>query len=412
MTDRHWHEALTEALAAVAMTCVDGDPRTLKRSEIVEVTGFDITAAARCQAGAAAPPEPFQADLFTTTKTLALRSIPGLRRTGSALDSVSRVMREAQRSDDGAADDDWLRRFLKESPIDVRARVAARAAGWLTRTLEILEVSDLQETRAWRTGIPLQWDYPGRGLRLRTKIDLLIPDPEHPGVLLPIVVASSGRVGLADELGFLHLLWKSTRRPVPNPGDQTQPTPTRRQARSASAIDLSQAIVVDHRQADLQRRSLDSLAEQGLAATVRAATAVTERDRISAMAIKPPDATPHADGPQDAPTGQWPHPVLKAWFPNYLDQQASRFTCERCLWNTVCDTAATLNAPSPIVSNNSGNRHHLAGPAHTPDQGETATQSITEQAEAGGDMSVDESPMIAPHWALVGGIRLSEPAGQ
>ncbi len=399
------HQALTDALAEVAMTCIDEDARSLKRHEIVEVTAFDVTGAARCQAWTAAPAAPFQADLFNTTKTLALRGIPGLRRTGSALDAVSTVMREAQRSDDGAADDDWLRRFLKESPIDVRARVAARAAGWLTRTVEILGVTDLAETRSWRTSVTLRWDYPGRGLRLRAKVDLAVPDPARPGVLLPIMVAPSGRIGLDDELGFLHLLWKSSHRPVIDRGDTTQSRPAVRATGSRSTLSVDRAILVDHREANSEQRNLAPLAGDAVDAVVRAAQAVTERDRIAGLAAATTDQSETAE---HSSTDEWPEPVIAACFPSQLDRQPSRFTCAQCRWNTVCDVAFGAATPSPSVS--VPDTSPLPRSCQNDTSDSTATTEDSENVDHSGhdQQHRDAGSTMASKWVVIGGIRLSD----
>ncbi len=404
-TDIDPNEMLTEALAEVAMTCVDGDPRSLKRNEVVEVTAFDLVEAARCQTRAAAPAPPFQADMFTTTKTLALRSIPGLRRTGSALAAVSTVMREAQRADDGAADDDWLRRFLKESPIDVRSRVAARAAGWLTRTLEVLDVTDLYQTRSWRTNVPLRWDYPGRGLRLRAKVDLLVPDQRRPGVLLPIIVAQSGRIGLEDELGYLHLLWKSSRKPVPPQGEGTQEHSPSKPTRSKSVINLEHGLLLDHREAHSKTVALSHLAEGAVQAVVRATQAVTERERIAGLVAS---STTQGDLEGSSNAEEWPQSVVAACFPSQLHRHPARFPCSQCRWSSVCDVAFGRNESSlsvgtdQLTTHDSGTDDH---PAATPEATliETPTPSIPLS-----DNSPRDSTLMPSRWALIGGIRMAD----
>lgn len=394
---------LIEALAEVALTCAGEDCRHLARGEVVEVNAFDVSSAARCQTSAAAPSPPFQADIFNVTKTVALRAVPGLRRLGSALGSVGAVMREAQRLDDGAANDDWVRLFLKDSSIAVRSRVAGRATSWLTQVLNLLAVDDLSETRRWRTKVPLRWEYPGRGLRLRATIDLLVPDPEQPGVLIPVVVGAPGSGPLDAELSYLHVLWKSSQTAVANlptvdaagpDGEVAKaqiPASTLR-PRTRSSFHLNEVMIVDPREAAVVRRSLIDTWEDGLTAARTAAEAVTERDQISVVndqAIAAETAT---------------RAELVACFPSYLQQQPSRWTCPRCLWMPVC--------PSHSVASDGrvdGGRFGNAGVEPDLDQGPTgqATAEAPESTNALPTGATTSQP-AADGFIVNGGLRLSD----
>lgn len=381
------HDALVDGLAEVAMTRPGEDCRNLKRHEITEISAFDVVAAAQCQASAAAPPSPFQPDMFTATKTVALRAVPGLRRHKSALASVGAIMREAQRVDDGAADDDWLRAFLKESPIDVRARVAARASGWLSRILELLEVDDVAETRRWRTKMPLRWDYPGRGLRLRATIDLGLPDPHRPGALVPVVVGSGASPWLDAELAYLHLLWKSSQRAVAIPeGDNDRPTPGRRSTTRA-VLELDVVLVVDFQESTVTRRPIADRWELGLSAVQAAAVAVTERDRVLDLA-----------GGSGHDLTLLPESMLASCFPSQLDQHAHVWRCQRCSWLAVCPSPS-VNIKQMMRDRAGDNAGHYS-PADQPDDGDLPTEPASTLTQHGGSSGRNLQPVVA------GGIRL------
>ena len=256
--NRRLEAELADRLAAAALRCEHGEVRDLDRSQVVRVASFDVQTASRCQAKAAMPPSEFEPTIFTTSRAVALRAVPWLRKSGSVVAAVSDTMRQIRRVDrradaDSAGPDlDWLAAYLTDesvAPLDVRVRIAARAVTWLTVTLDILETS-ASEVRRWRHDIRPRWRYPGRGLVLDGRVDLAVPVA---GNFTPILVTNGNEAAL-DEAAFNVCLWTIGQRRPPD-----------------------EVLVVDLAKASKQVLDPHTLFDRGIDAAGLAADAVTSR---------------------------------------------------------------------------------------------------------------------------------------
>ncbi len=287
---------LVERLSAPALRCPEGEVRDLDRQEVVRVSDHDVQAAARCQAKAAAPPTEFEANIFTTSRAVALRSMRWLRREGSVIDAVGHTMRRArQPADDPSIDVDWLDDYLSDperAPIDVRVRIAARATTWLTTTLAVLGIDDPKTTQGWRYDIRPRWRYPGRGLALDGRVDLSLPAV---GNRLPVFVLTSLHPAVLDQAAYNICLWTIRQRKPPE-----------------------EVLVVELPTSALHRLATDELLERGLDAAARAAEAVSRR-----------------------PIGIEVPPVA-------LTRTPSGFTCRDCPWAGGCEAKAAFDRQPAI----------------------------------------------------------------
>ena len=297
--DLRLHQRLTvdlaDRLAEPALRCEEGEVRDLDRNQVVRISDHDVGVAARCQARAAAVPDDFEANIFTTSRAVALRSMRWLRREGSVVDAVGRTMRHARGADSRADDPsevelDWLGAYLADpvlAPIDVRVRIAARAVTWLTTTLDVLGVTDVARTRGWRFDVRPRWRYPGRGLALDGRVDLALPIV---GNHTPVFVLSTLHPAVLDQASFNVCLWTINQRKPPE-----------------------EVLVVELPTATLHRLATDELFDRGIDAAARAAEAVTTR----------------MPGAVD--------PVAT------LSRTASRFTCANCGWAARCEAKADFD---------------------------------------------------------------------
>jgi len=280
---------LADHLVEPALRCDDRDVRDLERSQVVRVSAFDVSTAARCQTKAAATPEPFEPSIFTTTRAVALRSVRWLRRTDSVVEAVSLTMRQARRADRGPGDspipdDDWLGQYLGSVAVDVRTRIAARSTTWLTTTLTALGVDQPAATQGWRFDLPQRWRYPGRGLALDGKVDLALPSgPAGARSFTPVFVATSLHPATMDQAAFNICLWTINQRRSPD---------------EVGLVELPTATVHWLSPGDLYQR--------GIQAAAKAAYAVTQRGGGLA-----PTETGLTFGP-------------------------SPFTCQGCFWAPGC----------------------------------------------------------------------------
>jgi len=276
-----------DRLAEAALRCEDGEVRDLERSQVVRVSNFDVQTAARCQAKAAAPPSEFEPSIYTTSRAVALRSVRGLRRSGSVVGAVSEAMRQIRRADQHPQDTtepDWLGLYLSDetlAPIDVRVRIAARAVTWLTTALEVLEATDPNASRRWRHDIRPRWRYPGRGLALDGRVDLAIP---FAGNFTPVFVVTSASPAALDETAYNVCLWSINQRRAPD-----------------------EVVVVELPTATRHILEPEELFERGVAAAARAADAVILRSDVGSKHVAK------------------------------LARQPSRFVCEGCAWAMSCD---------------------------------------------------------------------------
>lgn len=266
-----------ERLAGAASKCPDRPCNELEWDEIVKVSDFHVLEAARCQAKVAAPDPPFKADIFNTYKTIALGAYPSAARGASPTAAVSEYMKRAR---DGS---NWIGAFLRSAPSAVRVQTAVRAITWLTRTLGVL--GD-EEPARWSAGKALDWRYPGYGLMLRGKVDLVqATGAERRGV----VVSTSPSEAFDDKAAFVTALFALS-----------------------TGRELDELLVVVHSTGERLSVAPNGLLRQGLIAAQRAAEGVSRR----------------AAGPDG------------------LVRVAAHFTCESCHWRDGCDEhAASLRGP-------------------------------------------------------------------
>jgi|GEM_PF-5649437 len=156
--------AMKSGLAVVADECPTADCNDLAWDEIVHVSDFSVAEAMHCQAKLAGPEAPFEPDIFKTFKAVALRSVRYLDDVASPREAVSRCMIDLRE------ERDWIGNYLHDLDPGVRVQIATRAVTWLSRTLDVLGRDDVGR---FRTADPVQWRYPGRGLKLAGKLDLV-----------------------------------------------------------------------------------------------------------------------------------------------------------------------------------------------------------------------------------------------
>ncbi len=310
-------ESLIDRLGPAALRCADEEVRHLDRNEVVRVSAFDVRTAARCQARAAAPAEPFEPALHTATRAIALRAGRRVRRFPTVLEAVADTVKQLRRRHIGDSPfdpDEWLILYLRSQPIDVRARLVARATTWLTATLDLVGGADGHDHRAirgWQWEPRAAWSYPGRGLRLETKLDLALPEP---GNFMPVMVVAGSHPSALDQVAYSTILWTINRRRIP-------------------------ARVVMVAQTEQTARVLEptELFERGLEAATRA---------VEAVSLRPASNTGH-EVVADATITSTDHS-----FPLNLAVSASFMLCVDCSWRIKCpdphpDVGTAGDHPTP-----------------------------------------------------------------
>lgn len=242
---------LTEALGDLALGCAEGEARTLTWDDLTQVSAFDVRASALCQASVAAQPEPFETHPALLTRHLALTAGRRIHRTGgSPTEAVRAAMAEAMEAER------WPGPWLREQPRDVRTLCATKAITWLGRTMDVLEVTDL---RRWQFARDLNWSFPGRGLKLKAKLDLMRPDA------VPVVVATSTAPHAMDQVAFIVLLTLvNDLRPI------------------------DEAVVVVHSSGERISIDPDTMIDRGVEAARTALEAVLEQAISGPDAVEPP----------------------------------------------------------------------------------------------------------------------------
>ena len=278
---RELEQAVIGALGEVAERCVDGDGRKLEWDEIVHVSDFHVGESLACQAKLASPDEGFEAAIFNTFKTIGRRSMQYLDQAGTPTEAVSLSMRNDRKNSGGR---DWIGDYLLGADLAERVQVATRAVTWLTRTLDVLGPGG---TAGMRADVKVDWWFPGRGLRLNGRIDLVAGTGS---ARLPLIVIPSRSVAWEARVGFLTLLW-CLRNPVP---DRVE--------------------VLVHASGDRYSVHPDDVVEQAI-----------EQARIATHALLHRES-----GPLELP------------------RSASFFTCASCIWRDDC-TEHTSLAKLPAV---------------------------------------------------------------
>lgn len=311
-------ESLIDRLGPAALRCADEEVRHLDRNEVVRVSAFDVRTAARCQARAAAPAEPFEPALHTATRAIALRAGRRVRRFPTVLEAVTDTVKQLRRrhiADSPFDPDEWLILYLQSQPIDVRARLVARATTWLTATLDLVGGAggfDHRAIRGWQWEPRAAWTYPGRGLRLETKLDVALPEP---GNFTPVMVVAGAHPSALDQVAYSTILWTINRRRIPG-----------------------RVVMVAQTEQTARVLEPTGLFERGLEAATRA---------VEAVSLRPASITGHqvvADAtinPGDSS------------FPLNLAVSASFMLCVDCSWRTGCpdphpdiDTAGNRSTPT------------------------------------------------------------------
>lgn len=301
-------QSLIDRLGPAALRCAGEDVRHLDRNDVVRVSAFDVRTAAGCQAKAAAPPAPFEPALHTATRAIALRAGRRARRFPTLLEAVAdtvKQLRLRQTGDSPLDPDEWLILYLQSLPIDMRARLVARATTWLTTTLDLVGGAgrlDHRAIRGWQWEPRAAWSYPGRGLRLETKIDVALPEP---GNFMPVLVVAGTHPSALDQVAYSTVLWTINRRRIPD--RVVMVAQTEQTARILHPIELF---------------------DRGLEAAAGTAEAVSRRSSDTT------DRRVVTAGGDD--TGD-------SSFPLNLDVSASFMTCVDCHWRAACP------APHPDV---------------------------------------------------------------
>lgn len=203
---RELEQAVISALGEVAERCVDGDGRNLEWDEIVHVSDFHVGESLACEAKLASPDEGFEAAIFNTFKAIGRRSMQYLDQAGTPTEAVSLSMRNDRKNSGGR---DWIGDYLLGADLTERVQVATRAVTWLTRTLDVLGPDGVAGMRADQK---VDWWFPGRGLRLNGRIDLVAGTGT---ARIPHIVVPSRSAAWEAKVGFLTLLW-CLRNPVPD----------------------------------------------------------------------------------------------------------------------------------------------------------------------------------------------------
>jgi hypothetical protein len=328
-------ESLMDRLGPSALRCADEEVRHLDRNEVVRVSAFDVRTAARCQARAAAPAAPFEPALHTATRAIALRAGRRVRRFPTVLEAVADTVKQLRRrriGDSPFDPDEWLILYLQSQPIDVRARLVARATTWLTATLELVGGAggldpfgragglDHRAIRGWQWEPRAAWSYPGRGLRLETKLDLALPEP---GNFMPVMVVAGAHPSALDLVAYSTILWIINRRRIPD-----------------------RVLMVAQTEQSARVLEPTGLFERGLEAATRA---------VEAVSLRPSSITGH-EALADAATTSG-----NRSFPLNLAVSASFLLCVDCSWRTGCpnthpdiDTAENHSTPIERPSSATG----------------------------------------------------------
>lgn len=363
---------LTQRLEPVALQCEGREVRELDRADVVRVSAFDVRMAVSCQARAAAPPDEFEPNLRTTTRAVAIRAGRRIRRFPTELEAVADTVKtlRLRRVDESPFDpDEWLILHLQSVPIDVRARLVARATTWLTTTLDLvsaqldialgLDADDgrpcgagpierrepnsangggtavrRRATRGWQWEPKAAWSYPGRGLRLETKVDLALPEP---GNFTPVVVTAGGvKEQTIDQIAYSTVLWTINRRRAPD-----------------------KVLLVARDEHSVRVLNPDDLWERGIDAAVTAAEAVVLR--TAGTPVGATRATALGDPSVELPPG-----VEYGSFPLDLAVCASFVMCVDCGWRNLCPSRHPDAATAPAA---------VAG-SHDPADSDTSSAAL------------------------------------
>lgn len=272
-------EAIKSGLAAVADECRSADCNDLAWEEIVHVSDFHAAEAMHCQAKLAGPEAPFEPDIFKTFKAIALRSVRYLDDVASPREAVSRCMIELR------DEHDWIGNYLRDLDPGIRVQIATRAVTWLSRTLDVLARDDVA---SFRTAEPVQWRYPGRGLKLSGKLDLVRGSAS--GQVPHIVIPSRSDANDA-KVAFLATLWCASTRQIP-----------------------SEVVVLAHATSERYSVTPDDLFARGIEAARQATQAIVRR-------------------------GQGPA---------RLHRSPGHFTCRGCSWRGDCTEHAAYQRTPPV----------------------------------------------------------------
>lgn len=270
---------LVEAFGEAALQLPDTEVRELKYHEITFLSAYDIRTATICQASLAAPTPEFETSPPLLTRHLALSAG---RRVHKFDGSLTAAMRNAMA--EAMASERWPGPYLNEESRDVRALCASKAITWLNRTLDVLDVDDL---RRWQFNRDLTWNFPGRGLKLKAKLDLLTPPSANSPTPVPVLVVPNTAEESLNRVAFtLLLLLINDLRPI------------------------DEARIVVHASGEVLTVEPDALVDRAIDAATRALDAVVVRDSI--------DRDYGGDG------GHSLRP------PSHLDLAPGQFVCRDC----------------------------------------------------------------------------------
>ena len=279
---RELEQDLIGVLDDAVASCADGECRDLDWDDIVHVSDFHVAEAERCQAKVAMLDDEFEPHIFNTFKTIALRSMQYVDRETSPTAAVSMYMR-AERNN-GAAND-WIGTYLRSAGAAERVQAASRAVTWLARTIDVLETDDVSHMKCSQK---VEWRFPGKGLRLNGKVDLVAGAAS---ARVPHIVIPSRTSAHEARVAFLALLWTLTNRSAPE-----------------------HVVVLTHATGVRSRVAPEDLFQLGM-----------EGARLAALAL-----------------------VQQGRGPEGLSRTASFFTCRDCDWRDDCAEWSAHRALPPV----------------------------------------------------------------
>lgn len=166
---------------------------------------FDVETAARCQAGAAGLPSPFEPGIFTTFKAVARAAAPLVSTEGGVRPALVEFVRRARSRHSTV--DTWLCDHLAVCDQPTLVETMHRAAGWLHGVGAVVGDPTLGR---WTAGRRFQWDHPERQLRLHGSVDLI-----EQGSHVPLFVVPGIDDARLDRIAFASMLYALRMRSAP-----------------------------------------------------------------------------------------------------------------------------------------------------------------------------------------------------
>lgn len=168
---RDVEQSLLQGLQAIALRCQE---RPRKCNDWHVVKDFDATNAAKCEAHSAAQvvfDDGFNPDIFKSFKALGRDA---LGRDQLPRDAVVASLKALRQDSERPSRLNWLNDFAwHDLDASQRARLASMSIGWLARLTSALGYPDMTH---WKSGVPIKWQFPDRGLRLEATIDAVTKD--------------------------------------------------------------------------------------------------------------------------------------------------------------------------------------------------------------------------------------------